>query len=239
MPLKHLYIFNIWDFTADKAADGSLPQNKDNREVWHYLLCKANKRTFKYVLKGGTRQPIKYLKIYYSTNMLSIIQIHKNCDKTGIKTIIDFIKVNVVKSIKYHRFGNGYKNLNKSLLLEIFCRLIAYNNLLFNLCRSPAFQIFLKIINLKANNLLHQSLSTIAIELEEDLAKKKPIIKQILHQAISKIHLIIDNWILPNLLNLYGVIIQFVDAKYSLQHLTIHLKKIPRSYNGENIANII
>ena len=36
-------------------------------------------------------------------------------------------------------FGSGYKSLNKSLFLEVFYRLIAYNNLLFNLCRSFTF----------------------------------------------------------------------------------------------------
>ena len=32
--------------------------------------------------------------------MLSIIQIHKNCDKIGAKIIINFIKINVVRSAK-------------------------------------------------------------------------------------------------------------------------------------------
>ena len=99
----------------------------------------------------------------------------------------------MARSAKHHQFGNKYKSLNKSLLLEIFCRLITYNNLLYNLYKSFTFQIFLKIINLKANNLLHQFLSAITTELEEDFTKKKPVIKQILHQIISKIHLIIDN----------------------------------------------
>ena len=71
--------------------------------------------------------------------MLFIIQIHKNCDKIGVRTITDFIKINMAKSIKYRQLGSGYKNLNKSLFLEIFYRLIIYNNLLFNFCRSPAF----------------------------------------------------------------------------------------------------
>ena len=171
--------------------------------------------------------------------MLSIIQIHKSYNKINIKTITDFIKINMTRSIKYRQLRSGYKIFNKSLLLEAFYRLITHNNLLFNLCKSPAFQTFLKIINPEANNLLHQSPSAITIELEEDSTKKKPIIKQIFHQAISKIHLIIDNWTSPNLLNLYKVIMQFINAKYSLQHLTIHLKKIPGLHNGENVTDII
>ena len=80
MPPKRPRISNIWDFAADRAADGSLPQNKDDREVWCCSLCKASKKTFEYILEGGTKQPIKHLKICYGTNVLSIIQIHKSCE---------------------------------------------------------------------------------------------------------------------------------------------------------------
>ena len=177
MPPKRPHISNIWDFAADRAADGLLPRNKDDREVWRCSLYKVSKKTFKYVLKGDIRQPIKYLKICYGINVLSIIQIHKSRDKAGAKTITDFMKVNVARSAKRRRLGSGYKSLNKSLLLEVFCRLITYDNLLFNLCRSPAFRTFFEIINSEANNLLHRSLFIIATELEEDFAKKKPMIK--------------------------------------------------------------
>ena len=155
MPLKHFFTFNIWDFIINKIVNKSLPQNKNNKKIWYYLLCKANKKTFKYILKRGTKQPIKYFKIYYNTNILFIIQIHKNYDKVGTKIITNFIKINITRSAKHHQLKNKYKNLNKSLLLKIFYRLITYNNLLFNLCRSPTFQIFLEIINLKTNNLLY------------------------------------------------------------------------------------
>ena len=49
------------------------------------------------------------------------------------------MKVDVVKSIKHRWFGNGYKSLDKSLFIEIFCRLIAYDNLLFNFYRFFTF----------------------------------------------------------------------------------------------------
>ena len=69
--------------------------------------------------------------------------------------IIDFIKADVARSTKRRRLGSGYKSLDKSLFLEVFYRLITYNNLLFNFCRSPAFWTFFKIINLEANDLLY------------------------------------------------------------------------------------
>ena len=65
--------------------------------------------------------------------MLSIIQIYKNYDKIGAKTITNFIKIDMVRFSKRCWLGNRYKSFNKFLLLEAFYRLITYDNLLFNL----------------------------------------------------------------------------------------------------------
>jgi hypothetical protein len=60
-----------------------------------------------------------------------------------------------------------------------------------------------------------------------------------LQNALSSIHIIPDNWTLPNGLGVISFTVQFITEDHGLQSLVVRIKELEGEHSGENMAKAI
>ena len=252
MPSQKPLTSAIWQHCADLPTDGPL-LNDNGERIWRCRICKAKKRPRKeweYKMTGGSSGPRKHMKAKHRIDVESTSDIHQRQDQEAVDSMHGFITVH--RSAKRHKLAvaqeasTSQPAVNMPLLTESFLRWLVHDNIPLTISESASFRAFLETMNPLANALMPRSARTTKMDLKRALLLRRPIIKEALQQALSKIHLIPDNWTSPNGLGICGVMAIFVHAEYGLLSLQLGFTStcyrsafsVPRVLDHRNAAPI-
>ncbi len=121
--------------------------------------------------------------------------------------ITAFLGQEVMQPSKKRKYTADADALDQATLRELYCRFTIACSLPFSRIEQPAFRDFVRYICPAADDILPRSGSTIKDDLQRGYEKKKEIIKAALQSAISSIHIMPDNWTLPNCLGIIGLMV--------------------------------
>jgi hypothetical protein len=118
-------------------------------------------------------------------------------------------------------------------------RLVADQNLSFELPTSEAFQAYAHALREEAGADLPSSSTTVRTWIVNAYQTQKDRMIEVLHGAPHLVHITADGWTAPNDLPLLGVIAHFVNENGWLDHIILGLREIEGVHTGENLCTVL
>ena len=132
-----------WEYTANLNADGNLPRNASNREIWRCLPCvECNCSLKEYDRQGGTHNFQKHLKEKHGIKLLTSVEAKQQQDAQGHRKISEMGSINAAWCIK-GRVAERHVALQAveaGVLQLFFAEMLAGDNLPATLVKSLRFR---------------------------------------------------------------------------------------------------
>jgi hAT family C-terminal dimerisation region len=129
--------------------------------------------------------------------------------------------------------------LRKHLAREALVNWVYYDHIAFAQVESDYFKNFCKALDMKYNELLPQSHSSLKAWIIEIYNAQQIVVKERLKSARSDVHLSFDLWTSPHQSkSILGIVAHYLDAGYTNTANLLALRRLEDVHSGENIAEI-
>lgn len=239
MPPTKQYNASYWPFCAEfngTPPNGTPPVNAAGLQVWKCKLCLDRKppKFYERVYKNGSTPIFRHLKNEHRVHL----QTSKEQAATEEKAGLNLLEAWMAKSTNQEASklapilsARSEDAISKAELRELIMRLVADADLPFKIVRSAPFKALIRRLNSEAMSFFPYSDSTVKADLKEGFRLRQEILRDVLPQALSKIHVIPDGWTSPNKKGLLGITIQWVHTT-GLQTLRLGLRELEGSHSG-------